>query len=318
MGSKEASITEPDALVNAKIHFRPSGTDTLSQRIAAAGRNLSPAARTVARYIENNGVRVLGSSAAELGSYTGTSDATVVRAVQALGFSGLEELRQTLMLSLAGGASLTNHSTPAHHLRETLADAGDSIGAAIETAVLAQEQAIQVLRSPAWREEITAGVVALHKVDRIAVFGIGPSSAIVRYAAILLRRTGRSAFVLDATGSSLADQLLDIKPGDAILALAYTRPYAEIAAVSRTARRQGACVVMITDNRLSKLADLADILVEVPRGQAERVALHGATVVTLEALVLGLAASDRTRAMTTLERLNELRDAVGGHRTATR
>ena len=292
-------------------------TDALTRRISDAGGHLSPASRMVVRYIEKNRLRVLGSSAAELGSYIGTSDATVVRAVQALGFSGLEELRQTIMVSLSRSPEPTDGLTPAHHLGNTLAEAGDSIGAAIDAAVVAQEQAIRVMRNPTWREEMTSAVSALQKADRIAVFGIGPSSAMAHYAAMLLRRTGRSAFMLDATGSSLADQLLEIRAGNAILALAYTRPYVEIIAVSRTAREQGASMVMITDNRFSKLADLADILVEVPRGQAERVALHGATVVTLEALILGLAASDRTRAMTALERLNELRGAVGGHRPAS-
>jgi hypothetical protein len=45
-----------------------------------------------------------------------------------------------------------------------------------------------------------------------------------------------------------------------------------------------------------------------------RVALHGATLVVLEALVLGLAATNRTVAVAALERLNELRESVSGRR----
>jgi hypothetical protein len=40
--------------------------------------------------------------------------------------------------------------------------------------------------------------------------------------------------------------------------------------------------------------------------------LHGTTIVVLEALVLGLAASDRDRAIDTLHRLNELRECIAG------
>ena len=47
------------------------------------------------------------------------------------------------------------------------------------------------------------------------------------------------------------------------------------------------------------------------RGQAGRVALHGATFVCLEAIMLALASLEKPLAIETLERLNELRKAVG-------
>ena len=55
-----------------------------------------------------------------------------------------------------------------------------------------------------------------------------------------------------------------------------------------------------------------EVVVPVQRGPAERVALHGTTLICLEALVLGLAASATDQAVATLERLNELRQSVSG------
>jgi hypothetical protein len=50
----------------------------------------------------------------------------------------------------------------------------------------------------------------------------------------------------------------------------------------------------------------------VQRGQAERVALHGTTLIALEAVILGLAAANREVAMASLQRLNALRKSVTG------
>jgi DNA-binding MurR/RpiR family transcriptional regulator len=155
-----------------------------------------------------------------------------------------------------------------------------------------------------------AGV--LDHAERVVVFGMGPTGLLARYTAMLLVRSGRQARSLDAAGIALADQLLDLRAGDALLLLAYGRAYPEVTATIAEARRRLLPIVLVTDDENSGLARMADVVVPAPRGQAERVALHGATLAVLEALVLGLAASNRPRALAALERLNGLREAVSG------
>jgi len=58
------------------------------------------------------------------------------------------------------------------------------------------------------------------------------------------------------------------------------------------------------------------VRINAPRGRAEHVALHGVTLVCLEAVVLALAASAKDEAIAALERLGELRQALGGTRLA--
>jgi DNA-binding MurR/RpiR family transcriptional regulator len=287
---------------------KPTAADLFGQRVAATQSALSPAERRVIRFIDHNRVATLASSAMQLASSIGTSDATVVRAVQALGFHGLGDLRQALV------ASLDPRSTPADDMRRTLADVGDSADRAIELVLDIQREALEALQSATARRQIGAAVSALHTAERIMVFGIGPSAALAHYVSVLLGRTGRPARTLDATGTALADQLLGLRSGDALLVLAYTRPYREVVAVFTEARRLGLPVVLITDSLDSKLARFADVIVPARRGRAERVALHSATLVVLEALVLGLAVSNRAGAMVALERLNDLRELVAGKR----
>ena len=63
---------------------------------------------------------------------------------------------------------------------------------------------------------MAAGVRILDAAERIAVFGIGPSSALASYVSTLLARSGRRSRTIGATGFMLADQLLDLVKGDAL------------------------------------------------------------------------------------------------------
>jgi len=275
--------------------------DPLAERLQESGA-LTPVARRVTRFIAENRALALACSAAELARRTGTSDASVIRAVQALGFAGLPELRRALAESL--GAS------PAAAMRETLAEAGAEIGGAVELVLATQREAVEALASA--QQAIRDAVGVLQPAARILAFGLGPSASLARYAALLLGRAGRRAGALDGSGIALADQMLDLAPGDALLVLAYDRAYREVTALFAEARLRRLPIVLVTDSLEERLARQAAVVIPARRGRARRVALHGATLVALEALVLGLAVAEGGRAVAALERLNDLRAAILG------
>jgi DNA-binding MurR/RpiR family transcriptional regulator len=93
--------------------------------------------------------------------------------------------------------------------------------------------------------------------------------------------------------------------------LAYGRPYKEATTCLAEARRMRTRILLITDSAEKGLASHATAVVAVHRGKGGRVALHGATLVCLEAIMLGLAARNKDRSILTLERLNELRKSLG-------
>src|SRR3954451_3422799 len=88
--------------------------ETLTARIARLGGSLGVASQSVAHFIAQNPAAALGSSAMDLAASTGTSDATVIRTVQALGYSGLADLKQALVVLLKG-----NPTTSADDMRRT-------------------------------------------------------------------------------------------------------------------------------------------------------------------------------------------------------
>ncbi len=278
--------------------------DVFSERLQERGAKLSAAAYRVARFIDQNRPAVLASSAAEIAARIGTSDASVIRAVQALGFSGLPDLKRSLT------TALEDRSTPADDLRRTIAEVGGDVAAAIDLVLDAQRQAVEALRLKDPRAAVLRAVDVLNRQERIVVFGIGPSAPMADYATFLLRRDGRRARALNTTGIALADQLLDLRRGDALLVLAYGRAYPEVVTAFAEARRLTLPIVLVSDSLDRSLTRQADVVIAAPRGRAGQVAMHGATLVTLEALTFGLAAMDRRRAIDALDRLNALREAL--------
>ena len=276
--------------------------DPFAERLREKRDGLSQTMSRVARYIEQNRVAVLASSAAEIARRTRTSDATVIRAVQALGFAGLPEMRQELVSGL-------QRRSPAEGMSRTLEETGESADRAIALVLDTHRKGLEQLGRA--QSQIAAAVARLDQAQRVAIFGVGPTAALADYAAFTLRRSGRPACALNRTGIELADQLLDLHPSDVLLVLAYGRAYPEVTAVFDEAERLQVPIVLITDSLAQELADRAQLVVPVQRGDAEQVALHGVTLVCLEAIVIGLAAIADARPLTTLERLTELRRGLG-------
>jgi DNA-binding MurR/RpiR family transcriptional regulator len=282
--------------------------ETLPARISRLGGSLGAAGQRVASFIAQSPAAALASSALDLAASTGTSDATVIRTVQALGYPGLADLKQALV------ASLEKDPTSAGDMRRTLDDLGEDATLALDIVLAAHEEALTTLRSAAFGEQLGQALPVLHAAKRIAVFGIGPSAALARYTAVMLARGGRESICLDATGIMLADQMLTLRAGDVVLALAYGRSYREVIALFAEARRLRLPTVLVSETANGALAKWTDVVLVIPRGKSQRVALHGATLVGLEAIALALAAANRERAVATLEKLNALRIGVSGQR----
>jgi DNA-binding MurR/RpiR family transcriptional regulator len=284
-----------EAAVNA-------GTE-LDRVLRRGNQQLGAAGVRVAKFIDENRPVVLASSAAALGARIGTSDATVLRTVQTLGFAGLADLKRAIL-------NAGTVSTPADDMRRTLVDLEKASGEALDGILRAHAEGLAVLQSRKCRAQIAAGVGILDGADRIAVFGIGPSAALATYVSILLTRSGRRSRTINATGSMLADQLLDLGAGDALLILAYGRLYREVKAVFAEAKALRLPTVLVTEADDTPLAKLADVCLVIPRGRPGQMALHGATFVGLEALVLSLAAAKPKAALASLDNLNRLRRAT--------
>jgi DNA-binding MurR/RpiR family transcriptional regulator len=267
---------------------------------------LRPAERMVADYLLDAGPEALVMSAAALAERLGTSDATVVRTARSLGFSGLGDLRRALASRGASEPRL------AQRLQRTLIDTSpDALLANGIDNLLAGLQALGERVAP---HDFEQAVAVLAAKKRVVWRGIGPSACLADYGRLLCDRVGKKSSSMVHTGTSFADELLGLDGDDAVVMLAYGRPQVHIDVLLDRAEEVNAPVVLLTDTINRRLAGRVKIALQSGRGIPGLFASHATTMVVLEALVLGIAASNRAAAEASLEKLNSFRASLAGRK----
>ncbi|MBV9829212.1 MAG: MurR/RpiR family transcriptional regulator [Alphaproteobacteria bacterium] len=284
----------------------PAPSPSLAERIARHVVGMGPAEQRVVRYFEAHREEVLIASAATLAERASTSDATVVRAVRTLGFSGLEELRRALADEIRISLS------PADRLTRTLGEVGSDLATAYETTLDIHRRSLEALSRaipPALFERAVTGII---EANRVALFGLGPSSAIAAYAAMQLNRFGLAAITLNHTGMLFADDLSQLRDGDLVIMLAYGRVYPELAALLDAIEQRRLRAFLITDTLAATLRRRVELVLAVPRGRADSVSMHTATLGFIEALLVGIAVKRPEATTAALRTLNEARETLAG------
>jgi DNA-binding MurR/RpiR family transcriptional regulator len=271
--------------------------------VAARMENLSPAERHVAQFFVEQKQKVVLSSAAEIAALTRSSDATVVRTAKSLGFAGLPELREVLLASLMG-------TSPGDRLAHTLAKVSEDRGGALRHIVSIHEDILQRLKTQDMANRLARAVDILGKAPRRHVFGIGPSGAVAGYAALQFNRLGLPTYQLSAPGIGLADGLIGMQPGDAMLMMAYGPLYREASVALDEAQRLSVPVVLVSDDLGPIVRDQVAEVLPLPRGRSDHLAMHAGTMVLIEAMTISLAALAGDAAIDSLDRLSTLRGAI--------
>src|SRR5438552_11195618 len=107
------------------VHAAASST-SLDDRLADRFADLSPTEQRVARFFGDHREEVGFVSAIEIAQQLGTSDATVVRTAQRLGYAGLPELKRELL------DTLRTRATPALRLGRRLEQLGGEPAAILD------------------------------------------------------------------------------------------------------------------------------------------------------------------------------------------
>lgn len=278
-----------------------SRVDVLAERLRAREKQLSPRLLAVARYLDQQRETVLESTAMEIAQANHTSDATVIRAIQALGFSGLRDLKQTLKAWF--GPSLTSEDK----MITTVSEVTSDVNSAIDFVLQGHRHACEILSQPQNRGAVADAVTLLSEARQVAIFGINASGILADYSVRLLNRIGLPAFSLNRAGIALAEQMLALQRGDVLVMMAQQSAHREGTTVVREAKRLDIPIVLLTNATDSFFAREANVVITVPRGgEKGRIPLHGTIMVCLEMLILSVASTLPQRAVKTMKRLQDL------------
>ncbi|MEU6845226.1 MurR/RpiR family transcriptional regulator [Streptomyces sp. NPDC046716] len=266
---------------------------------------LSTSERAVAQYLVSAPAEsLLFASAQELGTASGTSNASVVRTLQRLGYAGLPALKREL------ANDFTSVVAPEERLKRRIAHVGQDLdgiwGEVFDEAAERIEHARRLTPGDALREAV--GILA--QAGEIHCYGVAASELAARHLALALGRIGRRARFLGDTGFALADRLLGVGQGDAVVIFQPGRDLAELTVVVDRARAVGARVVLVTDELAERYGGRVDAVLTAPHTPTGITAEALTALVVADALLLAMTTLDEGRAVETSHQLTFLREQL--------
>lgn len=216
---------------------------------------LPPGAQRIARAILADAPTVASQTSTELAILAGCSQSAVVKFCQRMKFKGFPEfqaaLRRQLYETPRAEASLHNHIAT-----------NDSL--AIMALKLADEkrQSIEDTTRQLDLEAVAKVVEMLHQASRVQIIGLGGSGLVARDLGYKLQKIGLSTSV-ESDHHVQITVAQTLKSGDVQIALSFSGERKDMLVAAKVARDKGALVVAITGNATSRLARIADVVLEI-------------------------------------------------------
>ena len=270
----------------------------INTEIFARMGELSPAEKKVARALLSNYPTAGLESAASLAKAAGTSTPTVLRLVTRLGFGSYPDFQRRLRAEIS-------HMSPISRT-EQAQQAHDS-SAPLQRAIADKIALVQALSSSVPPSEFDRAVAALaSRARQITVSG----GYFTRYFAMLLASQLDQAvpnvdFVSEPFGHDIS-KMLRLGAGSIAVILDFRRYELVSKQAADLAKRQGATVIVITDQELSPAVEFADIVLPVHVDGIPFDSVVGLTVL-VEALVEGVLHASGQRG---LERMKAWEESV--------
>jgi DNA-binding MurR/RpiR family transcriptional regulator len=262
--------------------------------------SLTKSEKRIARYLLRDQDEAAFLSASELAVRLGLSEATTVRFARSLGFSGYPEMRARMQALFR---SRVTHSARLRARLDNLREEGDIFERVTSSEIDHLTQALRTVDRAALQQAVNL----LRERERVFVFGIGPAISLVDLLEIRLRRFGRHVVPLTTTGREMLEPLLLMTGADLLFAIGFFDVTPALQLVLDHTRTCGGVSILLTDTLGSIIGDKADVVLAARRGPIS--AFHSLTVpmTIINTLLLALAQTDQERAMSHLDRLDELR-----------
>ena len=242
---------------------------------------LSPKLRDAAEFVAANPVEVATRSLRSVAAASGLAPATFSRLARALGCDSYEELRE--MAREKVGRSISTFSRKVERLQaETRAGNQPPFLLRQSAACIANIRALSDCIDPQQLERV---VSRMHRARSVLLVGGLGSVGIMEYMGYLAAYFTGNWQVALRPGSSLGAMLSDFGPRD-VLFVVTKPPFARTSVkAAEMAARQGAFVVVVTDNRACPVLGHADAAFVIPTESPQFFSSYAATLVLVETII---------------------------------
>lgn len=217
-------------------------------RIQGTYSSLRTAEQRVADFILKHAEELIYLTVTELAERTQTSESTVVRLCQKIGYKGYQEFKIMLARDLVG---------PTETVYEQIA-ATDALPALKSKVFQANAQALKDTIEVLSDEELERAVDAIANARRVEVYGIGGSAPLALDAYHKFMKLGISAVALsDSDLMAMSSSLLG--PGDVALGVSHTGASRDVCDAMENAQKAGATTICITHRATSPITKVSNV-----------------------------------------------------------
>jgi len=272
--------------------------ELIRQRLLDKRAKLTKSEVRTAAWLEANLERLAFLTVQEVAREAGVSEATIVRFSRKLDFESYTEMQRVAQENLRRRFFLGDR------LESTSQTPREGARAIFDRDMRNLRSTYEYLNDA----DFDSSVEAIRSASRVLVLGLRASSAVSVYLSFCLGLLRPRVEMLDQGWDNLREQLIDIGPGDVLIAISRGRPAKGTVDAAVEARsKYGATVVALAGSSISPLAQTANFVL-VASGE-EGFSNFTSTFSLAGALVEGVAGAMRTEAAERLRKLDEINDA---------
>jgi len=273
-------------------------------RIQGTYSSLRSAEQRVADYILSHAEDLIYLTVTELAEQTQTSESTVVRLCQKIGYKGYQEFKIMLARDLVG---------PTEKVYEQI-EAGDSIATIKAKVFQANAQALHDTMEVLSDIELESAIRTLRQARKVEIYGIGGSAPLAFDAFHKFMKLGIVAIALsDSDLMAMSSRLLT--PNDVALGISHTGTTRDVCDAMENAKVAGAKTICITHSATSPITKVSDLRLFTAAKEtafgSDATSSRIVQLTIIDTLYAGIALLDYD---TSLERIQKTREASAAKR----
>jgi DNA-binding MurR/RpiR family transcriptional regulator len=267
-------------------------------RIDGTYASLRSAEQRVADFILKHPEELIYLTVTELAERTKTSESTIVRLCQKIGYKGYQEFKIVLARDLV---------EPTTEIYAAI-EPGDDLSTVKSKVFQANAQALRDTIEVLDDAELSKAVDALAVATRVDLYGVGGSGPLAQDAYHKFLKLGIRAVAL-SDGDLMAMSSALLGPGDVALGISHTGASRDVTDALGRAKANGATTICITHRSSSPITKVADIrLVTAAKQTAFRSDASSSRIAQLtiiDTLYVGVAHKAHDRSLKTIEKTRE-------------
>lgn len=217
---------------------------------------LTGSQKKIGKYILDHYDRVAFMSAIELAGAVGVSDATIIRFVRSIGFTGYVEFKQFMREGVKAFDSPEDRVSKSLKILQIKEDLAGQVGNIDLENLRGFLQELD-------EDKTRRAVDAIYAAERIYLVGMGSASIVTQFLQMHLRRMGFRVTNVSESITISPEKMLGIGKGDLLISCGFPRYSKGTYNAIHFAKNQGAATLTITDSDLSALAVDSDIVFAV-------------------------------------------------------